>query len=85
MLQWLMVFKIIRCFVASFFLDGFSVKTVNGMLFNPLSGSWSWMESTSVNYAMHAVKSGVQGQSSQTEAVSEMESKQPSATAGTAV
>ncbi|XP_010132905.1 PREDICTED: hexaprenyldihydroxybenzoate methyltransferase, mitochondrial, partial [Buceros rhinoceros silvestris] len=64
---------------------GFSVKTVNGMLFNPLSGSWSWMESTSVNYAMHAVKSGAQGQSSPADAVSEMESEQPSATAGTAM
>ncbi|KAM6207293.1 ubiquinone biosynthesis O-methyltransferase, mitochondrial [Sarcoramphus papa] len=63
--------------------NGFSVKTVNGMLYNPLSGSWSWMESTSVNYAVHAVKSGAQGQSSPTDALSEMESEQPSATAGT--
>ncbi|KAM6355220.1 ubiquinone biosynthesis O-methyltransferase, mitochondrial isoform 1-T2 [Podargus strigoides] len=63
--------------------NGFSVKTVNGMLYNPLSGSWSWMESTSINYAMHAVKSGAQGQSNPTGAVSEMESEQPPATAGT--
>uniref|UniRef100_A0A8C0HHI0 Coenzyme Q3, methyltransferase n=1 Tax=Buteo japonicus TaxID=224669 RepID=A0A8C0HHI0_9AVES len=63
--------------------NGLSVKTVNGMLYNPLSGSWSWMESTSVNYAMHAVKSGLQGQSSPTDVPSEMESEQPSATAGT--
>ncbi|XP_075001657.1 ubiquinone biosynthesis O-methyltransferase, mitochondrial isoform X3 [Calonectris borealis] len=63
--------------------NGFSVKTVNGMLYNPLSGSWSWMESTSINYAMHAVKSGAQGQSSPTDALSEMESEQPLATAGT--
>lgn len=63
--------------------NGLSVKTVNGMLYNPLSGSWSWMESTSVNYAMHAVKSGLQGQSSPTDVLSEMESEQPSATAGT--
>ncbi|NXI70521.1 COQ3 protein, partial [Anseranas semipalmata] len=62
---------------------GFSVKTVNGMLYNPLTGSWSWMESTSINYAMHAVKSGVQGQSSPTESLSEMEAEQRSATAGT--
>uniref|UniRef100_A0A8D0F2N1 Ubiquinone biosynthesis O-methyltransferase, mitochondrial n=1 Tax=Strix occidentalis caurina TaxID=311401 RepID=A0A8D0F2N1_STROC len=49
--------------------NGFSVKTVNGMLYNPLSGSWSWMESMSVNYAMHAVKSGARGQSSPTDAL----------------
>ncbi|KAM4678928.1 ubiquinone biosynthesis O-methyltransferase, mitochondrial isoform 1-T1 [Amazona ochrocephala] len=65
--------------------NGFSVKTVNGMLYNPLWGSWSWTESTSINYAMHAVKSGAQGQSSPTDAPSETESKQHSATAGTAV
>ncbi|XP_037246748.1 ubiquinone biosynthesis O-methyltransferase, mitochondrial isoform X1 [Falco rusticolus] len=66
-------------------LNGFSVKTVNGMLYNPLSGSWSWMESRSVNYALHAVKSGAQGQSSPTDALSEMGSEQRSATAGTAL
>ncbi|KFQ77686.1 hypothetical protein N337_00193, partial [Phoenicopterus ruber ruber] len=65
--------------------NGFSVKTVNGMLYNPLLGSWSWMESTSINYAMHAVKSGAQGQSGPTNALSEMESEQRSATAGTAM
>ena len=26
------------------------------MLYNPLSGAWSWTESTSINYALHAVK-----------------------------
>ncbi|XP_014820269.1 PREDICTED: ubiquinone biosynthesis O-methyltransferase, mitochondrial [Calidris pugnax] len=61
--------------------NGFSVKAVNGMLYNPLSGSWSWMESTSVNYALHAVKSGAQGESSPTDTPSEMEGEQPSATA----
>ncbi|XP_074943441.1 ubiquinone biosynthesis O-methyltransferase, mitochondrial isoform X2 [Phalacrocorax aristotelis] len=65
--------------------NGFSVKTVNGMLYNPLSGSWSWMESTSVNYAMHAVKSVAQGQSSPTGALSEMEREQSLATAGAAM
>ncbi|NWS39475.1 COQ3 protein, partial [Probosciger aterrimus] len=65
--------------------NDFSVKTVNGMLYNPLWGSWSWTESTSINYAMHAVKSGVQGQSSPTDAPSETESRQHSATAGTAM
>ncbi|XP_032862340.1 ubiquinone biosynthesis O-methyltransferase, mitochondrial isoform X2 [Tyto alba] len=65
--------------------NGFSVKTVNGMLYNPLSGSWSWMESTSVNYAVHAVKSGAQGQRSPTDAPSEPEREESSATAGSAV
>ncbi|KAL8186292.1 UNVERIFIED_CONTAM: Hexaprenyldihydroxybenzoate methyltransferase, mitochondrial [Gekko kuhli] len=37
--------------------NGFSVKAVKGMLYNPLLGSWSWIRSTSVNYALHAVKS----------------------------
>lgn len=67
------------------FLDGFSVKTVNGILYNPLTGSWSWIESTSINYALHAVKSGSQAETSQTEPLSEMESEQCSATAGTNV
>ncbi|XP_021245339.1 ubiquinone biosynthesis O-methyltransferase, mitochondrial isoform X1 [Numida meleagris] len=65
--------------------NGFSVKTVNGMLYNPLTGSWSWMESTSINYALHAVKSGSQAQTNQTEPLSEKESEQCSATAGTSV
>ncbi|XP_061479396.1 ubiquinone biosynthesis O-methyltransferase, mitochondrial [Rhineura floridana] len=37
--------------------NGFSVKAVKGMLYNPLFGSWSWTGSTSINYALHAVKS----------------------------
>ncbi|KAK2514753.1 ubiquinone biosynthesis O-methyltransferase, mitochondrial isoform X2 [Columba livia] len=65
--------------------NGFSVKTVKGMLYNPLLGSWSWMESTDINYALHAVKSGAQEQPSPTDALSELEKDQPSATAGTAV
>ncbi|NWW92294.1 COQ3 protein, partial [Rhynochetos jubatus] len=65
--------------------NGFSVKTVNGMLYNPLSGSWSWMESRSVNYAVHAVRCGARGQSSLTDALSEMEREGPSAATGTAV
>uniref|UniRef100_A0A4W3JB58 Uncharacterized protein n=1 Tax=Callorhinchus milii TaxID=7868 RepID=A0A4W3JB58_CALMI len=36
--------------------NGFTVETVNGMLYNPLSASWSWITNTSVNYALHAVK-----------------------------
>ncbi|NXI50740.1 COQ3 protein, partial [Chloroceryle aenea] len=56
--------------------NGFSVKTVAGMLYNPLSGSWSWTESMSINYAVHAVKLGAQGQSSP------REGEESSATAG---
>ena len=36
--------------------DGFSVESIQGMQYNPLSGRWSWTQSTSVNYALHAVK-----------------------------
>ncbi|XP_018612561.2 ubiquinone biosynthesis O-methyltransferase, mitochondrial [Scleropages formosus] len=36
--------------------SGFQVKSIRGMLFNPLSGSWSWVQSTAVNYALYAVK-----------------------------
>lgn len=43
-----------------FFSDGLSVQTVVGMLYNPFSGYWHWSENTSLNYAAHAVKSGVQ-------------------------
>ncbi|XP_072250929.1 ubiquinone biosynthesis O-methyltransferase, mitochondrial [Leuresthes tenuis] len=35
---------------------GFSVQSVQGMLYNPMSGAWSWTNSTSINYALHAVK-----------------------------
>ncbi|XP_060093476.1 ubiquinone biosynthesis O-methyltransferase, mitochondrial isoform X2 [Heteronotia binoei] len=43
--------------------NGFLVKTVKGMLYNPLFGSWSWIKSTSINYALHAIKSCAQEQS----------------------
>ncbi|KAM6910061.1 ubiquinone biosynthesis O-methyltransferase, mitochondrial [Xenentodon cancila] len=36
--------------------NGFSVQSVQGMLYNPISGAWSWSDSTSINYALHAVK-----------------------------
>ncbi|XP_013907307.1 PREDICTED: ubiquinone biosynthesis O-methyltransferase, mitochondrial [Thamnophis sirtalis] len=42
--------------------NGFSVKMVKGMLYNPLFGSWSWTENTSINYALHAIKSSTQEQ-----------------------
>ncbi|KAF7665977.1 hypothetical protein LDENG_00125690 [Lucifuga dentata] len=35
---------------------GFSVQSVQGMLYNPVSGSWCWTSSTAINYALHAVK-----------------------------
>nr|XP_009941693.1 PREDICTED: hexaprenyldihydroxybenzoate methyltransferase, mitochondrial [Opisthocomus hoazin] len=63
--------------------NGFSVETVNGMLYNPLSGSWSWVESRSINYAMHAVKSGAGGQPSPPDTPLETGGEQHPATAGT--
>ncbi|CAL8338538.1 unnamed protein product [Gadus morhua 'NCC'] len=35
---------------------GFSVLTVRGMLYNPVTGSWCWSDNTEINYALHAVK-----------------------------
>lgn len=35
---------------------GFSVQTVRGMMYNPVSGTWSWINSTAINYVLHAVK-----------------------------
>ncbi|CAH2249395.1 hexaprenyldihydroxybenzoate methyltransferase, mitochondrial [Pelobates cultripes] len=43
--------------------NGYVVETLRGMLYNPLSGSWSWIEDTSINYAIHAVKTVAQKQS----------------------
>ncbi|XP_053566541.1 ubiquinone biosynthesis O-methyltransferase, mitochondrial [Bombina bombina] len=42
--------------------NGFVVDTLRGMLFNPLSGNWSWIGDTSINYALHAVKAGAEEQ-----------------------
>lgn len=39
-----------------FLSDGFLVQSVQGMMYNPISGAWSWTNSTSINYALHAVK-----------------------------
>uniref|UniRef100_A0A8C6V3U7 Ubiquinone biosynthesis O-methyltransferase, mitochondrial n=1 Tax=Neogobius melanostomus TaxID=47308 RepID=A0A8C6V3U7_9GOBI len=36
--------------------NGFSVQSVKGMLYNPVTGAWSWTNSTAINYALHAVK-----------------------------
>ncbi|KYO40045.1 ubiquinone biosynthesis O-methyltransferase, mitochondrial [Alligator mississippiensis] len=63
--------------------NGFLVKAVNGMLYNPFSGSWSWIESTSINYALHAMKSKAQEQSSSREPPSEAEEEQHPARANT--
>ena len=38
-------------------VDGFSTRLMHGMLLNPLTFNWSWICDTSVNYALHAVKS----------------------------
>nr|XP_006626378.2 PREDICTED: ubiquinone biosynthesis O-methyltransferase, mitochondrial [Lepisosteus oculatus] len=43
--------------------NGFCVESIHGMLYNPVSGSWSWTKSTSLNYAVHAVKQKEQPQS----------------------
>ncbi|XP_014440658.2 ubiquinone biosynthesis O-methyltransferase, mitochondrial isoform X2 [Tupaia chinensis] len=40
--------------------NGLSVQTVAGMVYNPFLGYWHWSENTSLNYAVHAVKSMVQ-------------------------
>ncbi|XP_044063036.1 ubiquinone biosynthesis O-methyltransferase, mitochondrial isoform X1 [Siniperca chuatsi] len=47
---------------------GFSVQSVQGMLYNPVSGAWSWTNSTAINYALHAVKLRNDPQPHQTEA-----------------
>ncbi|MBN3305705.1 COQ3 protein, partial [Amia calva] len=43
--------------------NGFCVECIRGMFYNPISGSWSWIESTALNYAVHAVKQKMQLQS----------------------
>ncbi|KAM4772042.1 ubiquinone biosynthesis O-methyltransferase, mitochondrial [Rhinophrynus dorsalis] len=61
-----------------YFTDyGFVVETLRGMLYNPLSGSWSWISDTSINYAMHAVKKVAQEQS--TDMGMDSEQEQPEA------
>lgn len=47
--------------------NGFSVQSVKGMLYNPVSGAWSWTNSTAINYALHAVKVSEQPQMGQAE------------------
>ncbi|XP_012680016.1 ubiquinone biosynthesis O-methyltransferase, mitochondrial [Clupea harengus] len=50
---------------------GFQVESIRGMLFNPLSGSWSWTQSTAINYALHAVKRSEEPQPDRARAESE--------------
>ena len=33
-----------------------TVRLVHGMCFNPVINKWSWISNSSVNYAVHAVK-----------------------------
>ena len=35
---------------------GFSIQSVNGMVYNPFTDVWSWSRMTSINYAVVAVK-----------------------------
>ncbi|XP_056114493.1 ubiquinone biosynthesis O-methyltransferase, mitochondrial [Rhinichthys klamathensis goyatoka] len=35
---------------------GFYMEAIRGMMYNPLTGAWSWQQSTAINYALHAVK-----------------------------
>ncbi|PVD28163.1 hypothetical protein C0Q70_10748 [Pomacea canaliculata] len=35
----------------------FSTRLLHGMMYNPLTKRWSWVNDTSINYAIHAVKS----------------------------
>ncbi|XP_038617118.1 ubiquinone biosynthesis O-methyltransferase, mitochondrial [Tachyglossus aculeatus] len=51
--------------------NGLLVQNITGMLYNPLSGYWNWIQNTSLNYAAHAIKSETQDSSgfpSETEA-----------------
>ncbi|XP_077032673.1 ubiquinone biosynthesis O-methyltransferase, mitochondrial isoform X3 [Agelaius phoeniceus] len=64
--------------------NGFSVRSMKGMLYNPLSGSWSWVQSRSLNYALHAVRAGAPPQPHATDTLPETDVQQRSATAGTA-
>uniref|UniRef100_A0A8C7EEB0 Coenzyme Q3, methyltransferase n=1 Tax=Nothoprocta perdicaria TaxID=30464 RepID=A0A8C7EEB0_NOTPE len=65
--------------------SGFSVKAVNGMLYNPLTGAWSWRESRSLNYAVHAVKCGSPGEWDYTEPSAEPQHQEPPATTSTSL
>ncbi|KAJ7341777.1 hypothetical protein JRQ81_006989 [Phrynocephalus forsythii] len=56
--------------------NDFSVKTVKGMLYNPFSGAWTWIGSTSINYGLHAVKTNMQEQLDPKEAILDMDKEE---------
>lgn len=62
--------------------NGFSVQSVRGMLYNPVTGAWSWTNSTAINYALHAVKLSDQPPVHQAEE-SSLHSEDPTAAHGT--
>ncbi|KAM4633251.1 ubiquinone biosynthesis O-methyltransferase, mitochondrial [Polymixia lowei] len=62
--------------------SGFSVQSIRGMLYNPVTGNWSWTGSTDINYALHAVKPREEPQPDRAEAVSPDPEYQAAATAG---
>ncbi|XP_051575620.1 ubiquinone biosynthesis O-methyltransferase, mitochondrial-like isoform X2 [Myxocyprinus asiaticus] len=51
--------------------SGFYVEAIRGMMYNPLTGVWSWQKSTAINYALHAIKRKEEPQPEQTWAESE--------------
>lgn len=63
--------------------DGFSVQSVQGMWYNPLSGAWSWTENTAINYALHAVKVRDDVQPEQTDGREEEEGEEGEQSLGT--
>lgn len=50
---------------------GFYVEAIRGMMYNPLTGAWSWQQSTPINYALHAIKRKEEPQPDQVWAESE--------------
>ncbi|XP_061111851.1 ubiquinone biosynthesis O-methyltransferase, mitochondrial isoform X2 [Conger conger] len=64
--------------------SGFFVESVRGMLLNPVTGSWSWIESTAINYALHAVKQREEPQPDYAQSAAETEghTSEPEARAG---
>ncbi|XP_018974986.1 ubiquinone biosynthesis O-methyltransferase, mitochondrial-like isoform X2 [Cyprinus carpio] len=50
---------------------GFYVEAIRGMMYNPLTGAWSWQQNTAINYALHAIKCKEEPQPGQVWAESE--------------
>lgn len=36
--------------------NGLTTSLIHGMIYNPLTNRWTWIQDTSINYALHAVK-----------------------------